>query len=219
MRPKPIVLMAGGVLAGVVLTGAWTFAAAASERAAQSTDPVGVTLTGSGGCQGAGTSVSGSGSLVDAARAPGGGGASTAHPLVVDQGGKVHWHGSTSAVITNHQWWVHVDGIPVKSGGSSNDGHSTHSSGVENVGHYIPSWLGLTGDFYVNGGISGTGGACTGAVDVHFNGDPATGVLFWVAVVFVLGGAALIYFGLPGRLAPPGPSPETPESPESEVVA
>lgn len=209
MRPKLIVLTGGGIVAGMALSGAWTLGtAAAAEKAAQSTDPVGVTLSGSGGCQGAGTSVSGSGTLVDAAKAPGGGGASTAHPLVVDQGGKVHWHGSTATVITNHHWWVHVDGVPVKSGGSSNDSRSTTSGGIEDVGHYIPTWLGLTGDFYVNGGISGNGGACTGAVYLHLNGDPATGVLLWVAIAFVLGGGALIYFGLPGRLAPTGPSPE-----------
>ncbi len=215
MRPKPIVLVGGGILAGVALSGAWTIgSAAAAEQAGQSTDPVGVTLTGSGGCQGSGTSVSGSGALVDAARAPGGGGASTAHPVVVDQGGKVHWQGSTSAVITNHHWWVHVDGIPVQSGGSSNDSHSTHSSGVKDIGHYLPSWVGLTGDFYVNGGISGTGGECTGAVYLHLGGNPATGVLMWVAVAFVVGGGALIYFALPGRRSAAGPATQT-----EEVVA
>jgi hypothetical protein len=217
MRPRPITLVGGGIVAGVALAGAWTIGTAtAAEKAAQSTDPVGATLTGSGGCEGTGVSTSGSGSLVDTARAPGGGGASTAHPLVVDQNGKVHWQGTSSTVITNHNWWVHVDGIPVQSGGSSNDSRSTHSSGVKDVGHYLPSWLGLTGDFYVNGGISGTGGACTGAVYVHLNGDPATGALFWVAVAFVVGGGVLIYFGLPGRRAAAGPAPAAPVTPQTD---
>ena len=106
---------------------------------------------------------------------------------------------------------MHVDGIPVQSGGSSNDAHSTQSSGVKDIGHYLPSWVGLTGDFYVDGGISGTGGECTGAVYLHLDGNPATGVLLWVAVAFVLGGGALVYFALPSRRSTATPAAETEE--------
>jgi hypothetical protein len=210
-----------GALAGMALVGTWALgsAAGAAERPGSATGAVGVTLTGSGGCRGAGTSLDSNGHLLSAATAPGGSGASSAHPLVVDRNGTVPWHGSTATVITNHHWWVHVDGFPIKSGGSANASHSTSASGVEHVSTYLPSWLGLTGVFYVNGQISGTGGACTGAIYVQINGDPATGALFYIALVFVLAGGALIFFGLPTRLASGTgadavPRPETDEAPE-----
>ncbi|HLX89390.1 MAG TPA: hypothetical protein VKR22_13160 [Acidimicrobiales bacterium] len=181
------------VIAGLVVSGAAAIALIASPAmaaprlaVAAGTGTVGVTLNGSGGCQGGGTSIDGKGTTLDSATAPGGGGASASHPLVVERGGTVRWHGSTATVITNHHWWVHLDGFPVKSGGSANNSHATTKSGVEKAGKYLPSWLGLTGTFYVNGEISGTGGKCTGALYVKLNGDPAAGALFWVGIGFVL---------------------------------
>jgi hypothetical protein len=207
-------------LAGVMLAiTTWTFSAAAG--AANS--PVGVTLDGSGGCRGAGASYDGSGSLLDAATAPGGGGASSARPIIVARDGTVRWRGSTSSVITNHHWSVDVDGIEVKSGGSANGSHSTQASGVEHVSSYLPSWLGLTGVFYVNGQISGNGDACAGAVYVKINGDPATGAVMWIGIALVLIGAVVIFFGLPtlisagsgaGTSTVPTAPPASPTTPE-----
>jgi hypothetical protein len=213
-------------LAGVLLATTWWFSAAAGAA----TNPVGVTLSGTGGCLGAGTAYAGNGSLLDAATAPGGGGAASSRPLVVARDGTVRWHGSTSTVITNHHWSVDVDGIEVKSGGSANASRSTQASGVEHVSSYLPSWLGLTGVFYVNGQISGSGGACAGAVYVQINGDPATGALLWVGVLLVLVGGVVIFYGLPTLVSagsgsgasatpsateppPPTPEPEPPTSP------
>lgn len=191
-------LAAGTVVGSVALlaTLAWSATSAASSRASAS-NIVGVTLTGSGGCQGSGTSFDGNGGLLTVATAPSGGGASSSRPLEVDRNGTVRWHGNTSTVITHHSWWVHVDGFPAKSGGSANNSHSTHASGVEHVGNYLPSWLGLTGTFYVNGQISGTGGKCAGALYVKINGDPATGALLWIGIALVLLGGLLTFLALP----------------------
>lgn len=213
MKPKSFGVIGGGILTAAVLAGACAFGttAGAAERPGSAGNPVGVTLTGSAGCLGFGRSLDSHGTLVDAARGPGGGGASSAHPLVVDQNGTVHWHGSTSRVITNHHWWVHIDGLPVKSGGSANSSRSKYTAGTEQVSHYLPSWVGLTGVFYVNGQISGTGGACTGAMYLQVNGDPATGALFWIAIFFLLLGGLVIFFAFPTWLLPgAGPGSSTP---------
>lgn len=172
-----------GALGWLLAAGA---ASGAAPRLAAGDNTVGVTLSGSGGCSGSGTSYDSKGAVLDSASAPGGRGASASNPMAVDRDGTVRWHGSTATVITNHHWWVHVDGFPVKSGGSANASHSTSSSGVEHVSKYLPSWLGLTGTFYVNGQISGTGGACTGAMYVKINGDPAAGALVWIAIALLL---------------------------------
>lgn len=192
-------LAAGAALGGSALLAAlmWSATAAATPRAASTSSQVGVTLAGSGGCQGSGTSFDGGGRLLSVATAPGGGGASSSRALQVDRNGTVRWHGNTSTVITHHSWWVHVDGFPAKSGGSANKSHSTHASGVEHISNYLPSWLGLTGTFYVDGQISGTGGQCTGAIYVKINGDPATGALLWIGIALILLGGFLTYMALP----------------------
>jgi len=192
-------LAVGTLVGGLALlaTLPWSATAAAGPRATSASTTAGVTLTGSGGCQGSGTSFNGSGGLLAVVSAPGGGGASSSRALQVDRNGTVRWHGSTSSVITHHSWWVHVDGFPAKSGGSANNSHSTHASGEEHVSNYLPSWLGLTGTFYVNGKISGTGGQCTGAMYVKINGDPATGALLWIGIALVLLGGFLTFLALP----------------------
>lgn len=192
-------LAAGAALGGLALlaTLMWGATAAATPREASTSSTVGVTLTGSGGCQGSGTSFDGGGRLLSVATAPGGGGASSSHALQIDRKGTVRWHGNTSTVITHHSWWVHVDGFPAKSGGSANNSHSTHASGVEHIRNYLPSWLGLTGTFYVNGKISGTGGQCTGAIYVTINGNPATGALLWIGIALILLAGLLLYLALP----------------------
>lgn len=192
-------LAAATALGGLALlaTSVWGTTAAATTRASSASSSVGVTLTGSGGCQGAGTSFDGASKLLSVATAPGGGGASSSHAMEVNRSGTVQWHGNTSTVITHHSWWVHVDGFPAKSGGSANNSHSTHASGVEHVGNYLPSWLGLTGTFYVNGQIKGTGGKCVGAMYVKITGDPATGVLLWAGIALVLLGGFLLFLAMP----------------------
>jgi hypothetical protein len=218
-RHAPLLLLAAGGVASVVVSLPIGLAAGANKPASA---PVGVSFT--GGCKGTGTAKNGDGKVLDKATAPEAPGATTADPFKIARGGTVDWAGSTPAVFTDHHWWVHVDGIPIRSGGSPNGSHEKNASGVVKVDSYLPSWLGVTGVYYVNGSISGLGGTCSGAAYVRLTGDPATGLLLWVGIVFVLGGLVLLLGARPNWLAvlttvPKAPSPPSVTTPSAPTTA
>jgi hypothetical protein len=175
-------------------------ATAAGRSASTAPTPVvpGVSLSGSGGasCSGGGTFYDGAGNVLDHATAPGGGGASPNHPVVVDPGGHFTYHGTSGTPITDHHWYVDFEGIQVRSGGSANTGHKTTTGGNETVTKYLPSHL-VTGTYYVNGAISGTGGECSGATYVKLNGNPFATAGFALAVLLLVVALLLFIFGRP----------------------
>lgn len=188
--------------AAVVLAISVPVGLASGTNTSSSSKTVGVTLT--GGCEGQATSYRPNrrptASVLDKANAPAAPGASSSDPFVVDRGGRIDWSGSTPVAFTHLHWWVDVDGVPALSGTSKNGSHTLSVSGFVRDAD-IPRWLGLTGVFYVNGQISGTGGTCTGALYLKVMGDPATGPLLWVGIVFVLLGIALLFGARPTWLA------------------
>ena len=197
-------LGAGTLGAGTLVAGAAALVALAApvglaSAAAHQPTSVGVTLA--GGCRGQVTSHQPKGKVLDTASGPEAPGATSADPLHVARGGTISWSGSTPVAFSDHTWWVHIDGFPALSGSSSNGSHATSASGILRIGSYLPSWLGLTGLYYVSGQISGAGGACTGAVYVSLTGDPATGLAMWAGIVFVLFGLALLAGARPSWLA------------------
>jgi hypothetical protein len=147
-------------------------------------------------CSGGGTFFDGSGQVLDHATAPGGGGASPDNPIVVDPGGDFTYHGTSGTPITDHHWYVDFEGIEVKSGGSANTGQKTDTAGHETVSSYLPGHL-VTGTYYVDGAISGTGGACSGSAYVKLNGSPFATVAFALVVVLLLIALLLFMAGMP----------------------
>jgi len=191
----PSRLLAACVAAGIVVAVPVGLAAARTKTAPP---PAGVTLT--GGCRGELRAQRPNGKVLDEATAPEPLAASTADPLDVPRGGSVDWAGVTPPHLSATSWWVHVDGIPVGSGTISNPTHATSAAGVLKVDSFFPSWLGVTGTYYLNGEVSGSGASCTGAVYVRFTGDPATGLLLWAGIVLVLAGIALLFGSRPNWL-------------------
>ena len=161
--------------------------------------PAGVTLA--GGCKGEATSHQQRGKVYASASGPEAPGATPSRPFHLARYGTIDWSGSTPVPFNDHTWWVHVDGFPALSGGSPNAAHATSASGVVDVGSFLPSWLGLTGLYYLNGQVSGAGDTCTGALYVSFTGDPATGVAMWAGIVLVLFGLALLLGSRPSWYA------------------
>jgi FlaG/FlaF family flagellin (archaellin) len=172
-------------LAGVIATGV----AAASPQASGS--PPGINLT---GCAGNGHSSDANGRLIQSARAPNPP-ASSSHPLTVDPNGTVSYSGHTDSVITNHHWYVDVFGIQVKSGGSRNGTHQTSRHGTVKVSSYLP--FKITGLMFVKGGISGTGGSCSGSMWIKLTGSPTATVPWFIGIVLTLSGLAGLYFSRP----------------------
>ena len=181
-----VLVIAAVLAAGIVMAAPGAIASAAITHAPSP----GVTLD--GGCRGSGSSHRHDGALLGEASAPEVSGATASLPLHLVSGGTISWAGSTPEVVTDGHWWLHVDGVPIRSGTSLNAAHAQSASGVVEVSSYLPSWLGLTGVYYVTGELSGRGGACTGALYVALTGDPATGALLWAGIVFVLAGLALL---------------------------
>ena len=188
--------------AGALLTGAamawWATPAFAGTRdASTAPTPVvpGVSLEPSN-CSGSGTVVSGSGQVLDHATAPGGGGASPGNPILVDPNGVVTYEGTSGTAITNHHWYVDLDGIEVQSGGSPNTGMETSTHGIKKISDFLPAHI-ITGTYYVDGAISGTGGECSGSAYVKIEGDPAATAAFGLVVVLFLLALWLFYAGMP----------------------
>jgi hypothetical protein len=190
VKSSRLAALIGSLVGGVALLVPIT---AAFAQSVSSSGTAGVTLT--GGCSGTANALDKAGATISSATAPGRTGASPSHPFVVNRDGTVPWQGQTAGVITNHSWHVDVYGIQVKSGGSANTGQKTTASGVEKVKDYLK--IPFVGLFKVSGGISGTGGSCSGDVWVKFAGSPI-GTLGWIlGVVFFVGGLAVAFFALP----------------------
>jgi len=190
VAPAAGLVIAAALAAGIALGASGGIASATGTHATVLAVVPGVTLD--GGCRGTGSSHRQDGALLSQASAPEVPGAISARPLRLAPDGTVSWAGSTPGVVTDGHWWLHVDGIPIRSGASPNTARAQSASGVVEVGSYVPSWLGLTGVYYVTGELSGKGGACTGALYVSLTGNPATGALLWVGIFFVLAGLALL---------------------------
>ena len=193
--PAPVGALVAGAAALLAVAVPVGLASGATHRSR----PVGVTLA--GGCRGQATSHQPKGKVLDTASGPEAPGATSDVPFHVARGGTISWSGSTPVAFSDHTWWVHIDGFPALSGGSANGSRATSAAGILHVGSYLPSWLGLTGLYYVSGRISGVGGACTGAVYVSLSGDPATGLAMWAGIVFALLGLALVAGARPVWLA------------------
>ena len=105
------------------------------------------------------------------------------------------WKGSTDAVITNNSWRVQSYGIPLKSGGGTNDKQDTAKAGDETVKDYLK--VPLVGLFEVSGNLTGTGGQCNGSMWVKVNGSPL-GTPAWIAgLVLLASGVAIVFFARP----------------------
>jgi len=147
-----------------------------------------------GGCQGQGTSLEADGSQIMTATAPSAEPGTSGNPVLVDYDGTVQYSGS-GPLMLNHHWEVKVFGITVKSGGAKNGTHQTSTSGTAVVKDYLP--FKITGLYYVSGGISGEGGACSGSAYFKLIGSPV-GTLPWIAaIVLIAGGILLGYAALP----------------------
>ena len=189
------VAVAAGLAAGAALFAPGGVAMGASTRS----PAAGVTLD--GGCRGAGSSHRRDGAPIGQTSAPQPPGAVSSRPLHLAPRGTVQWTGSTPQLLTDGHWWLHVDGVPIRSGEAPNAAHAQSASGVVRVSSYVPSWLGLTGVYYVSGELSGAGGTCTGALYVALTGDPATGALLWAAIVLALAGLALVLGARPAWIS------------------
>ena len=175
----------------------------------------------SGGCQGQGTSFDADHNQIMSATAPSAEPGTSGNPFLVDYDGTVEYAGS-GPLIVNHHWEVKVFGITVNSGGSPNGSQQTATIGVADVSDYLP--FKITGVYYVEGGISGDGGACSGNAFVKLIGSPVGTIPWIVAIGLIAIGLGLGYTSLPrakpAYLAhvgtgpplspPPGPPPAPP---------
>src|SRR5262245_44779923 len=141
-----------------------------------------------GGCQGQGASFDADHNQIMAATAPSAEPGTSGNPFLVDYDGTVEYAG-TGPLIVNHHWEVKVFGITVKSGGSSNGSQQTATLGVADVSEYLP--FKITGVYYVEGGISGEGGACSGNAFVKLIGSPVGTIPWIVAIGLIAAGLGL----------------------------
>ncbi len=135
------------------------------------------------GCRVHGSATSASGAGTDTVNAPGGAGASSAHPFVVDYGGTVAYQAHSDSAITDNHWHVDLYGVTIASGGAGNAHRVQDFARTAVVGNYLP--IRITGLYYVSGGINGTSGACAGAVWIRIAGNPAATAPFWAAVILL----------------------------------
>ncbi len=147
-----------------------------------------------GGCQGQGTSFDKDHNQIMSATAPSVEPGTSGNPVLVDYDGTVEYSGS-GPLMLNHHWEVKVFGITVKSGGSKNGSHQTSTSGTAVVKDYLP--FKITGVYYVSGGISGEGGACSGNAYLKLIGSPVGTIPWIVAIGLIVAGLALGYASLP----------------------
>lgn len=149
------VLARVGVAAGLLVA----LPAGLASATTKTTSPVGVTFT--GGCKGWHCPQKGWQGPRHRVRSRGLRGDLVA-PVEVDPRRDRRLVGVEAVAFADHTWWLHIDGFPALSGGSANASHEKSASGSVNVDADIPSWLGLTGEYYVNGQISGWGARAPG---------------------------------------------------------
>jgi hypothetical protein len=147
------------------------------------------------GCSGSAVSLDEDGATIDSVSGPGAPPASRGNALKVDYDGVVSYDGSTDNLIKNHNWDISIFGIPVKSGGDTNDEERIRDVSNEKVSDYLP--FRMSGKYYVSFQISGEGGSCSGSLWVEIDENPV-GTLPWVVGTgFLLLGVAGLAFSVP----------------------
>ena len=150
-----------------------------------------------GGCTVTLTSMDASGNVIDTATGPGAGGTQD-DPFMIDWDGTISWQSSSgSTVFMNHSWQTYVFLVPTPvRGGDPNEDGSTTGSGTAGVGENAP--VRITGLYHVSGEINGDDGAhCDGNGWFRLIGDPLGTVPFFVALVSILAGTALLFAARP----------------------
>lgn len=138
---------------------------------------------------------------IDFMAAPGAGG-TLADPFDVELAGGVEWIAASQGPITNHNWRVHVYGVPIMFGGDENEEEDTEADGAVGVGEALAG-IPITGLFQVSGSIEGEGGSCSGSAWIRLLGNPVFSVLSIVGYILTLLGLLTLFFSLPSwRLAP-----------------
>lgn len=148
-----------------------------------------------GGCTLEVRSTDGSGAPLDEGTVPPGTEGSQQDPFRVAWDGRVDFRFSTgTTVFQDNEWEIYAQGIPLPIlRGSDDNPMDRDESGDVQIGESVPGPV--VGLFHVSGTIEGNNGTnrCDGNGWVHVVGDPMATVPFWVMVVFlVLGGALLV---------------------------
>ncbi len=153
-----------------------------------------------GGCTVTLTSMDAAGGTIDTASGPGSGGTSS-DPFLIDWEGSISWESSSGEqVFQDHSWQTFVYMIPTPvRGGHPNDGEETTGTGTAGVGENAP--FKITGLYFVSGDINGDGGThCDGSGWFKLRGDATATVPFFVALLFVLAGVALLFASRPSMI-------------------
>jgi hypothetical protein len=135
------------------------------------------------------------GEAIDSAAAPGSPPPTRGNALKIDYDGVVSYDGQTNALIKDHTWDISIFGIPVKTGGDTNDEERTTDDSNEKVSDYIP--LRVSGKYYVSFNFSGTGGSCIGSLWVEIDENPVGTIPWVVGAGFLLVGVAGLAFAIP----------------------
>jgi hypothetical protein len=147
------------------------------------------------GCSGTAISLDEDGANIDSVSGPGAPPASRGNALKVDYDGVVSYDGSTDNLIKNHNWDISIFGIPVKSGGDTNDEERVRDTSNEQVSDYLP--FRMSGKYYVSFQISGEGGSCSGSLWVEIDENPVGTIPWVVGTGFLLLGVAGLAFSVP----------------------
>jgi hypothetical protein len=147
------------------------------------------------GCSGTAVSRDEDGATIDSVSGPGAPPASRGNALKVDYDGVVSYDGSTDNLIKNHNWDISIFGIPVKSGGDTNEEERIRDVSDEQVSDYLP--FRMSGKYYVSFQISGEGGSCSGSLWVEIDENPVGTIPWVVGTGFLLLGVAGLAFSVP----------------------
>lgn len=150
-----------------------------------------------GGCSVTLTSLDAEGNVIDTATGPGEGG-THGDPFMIDWDGTISWQSdSGGTAFMNHSWQTFVFMIPTPvRGGDPNEDGDTSGEGTAAVGENAP--FRTTGLYHVSGEINGDEGAhCDGNGWFKLIGDPLGTIPFFVALVSILGGTALLFAARP----------------------
>ena len=124
--------------------------------------------------------------------------ATQANPFLVDWDGTVSYSGSSQIEMKANTWHVDVFGIPTPlQGGDANPQDTRDASGTVSVSANAP--FKFTGLYFVSGSINGSGGTCVGSGWFKLRGDPVGTIPFFVALLVLLAGLALLVAGARGH--------------------
>jgi hypothetical protein len=140
------------------------------------------------------TSTDANGDALDTAF-QGGADATQSDPFFVDWNGSVHWQGTSgSFAFRNNSWHVEIFMLPTTlHGGDANPDATRDGSGVISTGG--AGFFRLTGLYYISGAYSGDRGTCVGSGWVRLQGIPFVTLPFWLAVIGLAAGVALLAIG------------------------